>query len=174
MFTKPTPFPTLIGNTPEATTEFVAVRPQLSRTQVLPDNFTFFGNLTGQWASEPLLNLEEFELGGNGSIRGYREGELYADNGWFGQAEFRSPVYWRGGGTKIGMQVTAFTDYGEGFELRQGASPSSQALWGTGAGLNFNFGPRVESHILIAWPLLNSAFTTAGHERISFSLSAQL
>jgi hypothetical protein len=40
--------------------------------------------------------------------------------------------------------------------------------------LNFSFGAHVESHILVAWPLLNSAYTAAGHERISFSVIAQL
>jgi hypothetical protein len=55
------------------------------------------------------------------------------------------------------------------------ASPAPHdALWGAGVGINFNLGPHVESHILVAWPLLDSAFTVAGHERISFSLSAQL
>jgi hemolysin activation/secretion protein/AraC-like DNA-binding protein len=174
-FSRDRPFPLLIANSPEATTEFVAVRPQLSRTQVLPGNFTLFGSMTGQWANEPLLNLEQFELGGNASVRGYREGELYADTGWVGQLELRSPIYWRGASKQFGTQLTAFTDYGEGYLLDQRVAPNAhQALWGTGVGVNFHFGPYVESHILIAWPLLNSAFTTAGHERISFSLSAQL
>jgi len=169
-------FPVLIANSTEATTEFVAVRPQLSRTQVLPDNFTLYGSMAGQWANIPLLNLEQFELGGNASVRGYREGELYADTGWVGQAELRSPVYWRGASSlKVGIQITAFTDYGEGYELDQGAGQNTdQALWGAGVGVNFHFGSHVESHVLIAWPLRNSAFTTSGHERISFSVSAQL
>lgn len=174
-FSKTRAFPSLIANTTEATTEFVAVRPQLSRTQILPDNFTLYGGLSGQWANEPLLNLEEFELGGNASVRGYREGELYADTGWVAQTELRSPVYWRGKEMKIGTQVTLFSDYGEGYKLDQGTAQNArQALCGTGAGINFNFGRYVESHILVAWPLLNSAYSRAGRERISFSLSAQL
>ncbi len=174
-FSRDRAFPYLIANTTEATTEFLAVRPQLSRTQVLPDNFTLYGSMAGQWASEPLLNLEQFELGGNGSVRGYREGELYADTGWVGQLELRSPTYWRGGKKLIGTQLTAFTDYGEGYQLDPSAAPSAhQALWGAGAGVNFHLGPHVESHILIAWPLMNSAYSVEGHERISFSLSAQL
>ena len=118
-FSRDRAFPILIANSKEATTEFLAVRPQLSRTQVLPDNFTLYGSMAGQWANEPLLNLEQFELGGNASVRGYREGELYADTGWVGQLELRSPVYWRGGSKRIGTQLTAFTDYGEGYQLDQ-------------------------------------------------------
>jgi hemolysin activation/secretion protein/AraC-like DNA-binding protein len=168
------PFPVLISNTKEATMEFIAVRPQLSRTQVLPDNFTLYGSMAGQWANEPLLNLEEFELGGNASVRGYREGELYADTGWVGQLELRSPVYWRGKTKNIGTQITAFMDYGEGYTLNTATQRPRQDLWGSGAGVNFNLGHYVESHILVAWPLQNSAFSTAGRMRISFSLSAQL
>ena len=173
-FSRDKAFPTLISNNKDSTTEFLALRPQLSRTQVLPDNFTLYGSMAGQWASEPLLNLEQFELGGNGSVRGYREGELYADTGWGGQLELRSPTYWRGASAlKIGMQITAFTDYGEGYSLDQAAAQNTDALWGAGAGVNFKFGSYVESHILVAWPLLNSAYSVAGHERISFSVSAQ-
>jgi hemolysin activation/secretion protein len=168
-------FPSLISESTESTTEFVAVRPQLSRTQILPDNFTLYGSMAGQWANVPLLNLEEFELGGNASVRGYREGELYADTGWVGQLELRSPIYWRGQGVKIGTQITVFSDYGEGYKLDEAAGQHpNQALWGEGVGINFNLGRYVESHILIAWPLINSAFSKAYRERISFSVSAQL
>jgi hemolysin activation/secretion protein/AraC-like DNA-binding protein len=170
------PFPSLIAYSPEATTEFVAVRPQLSRTQVLPDNFTAYASMSGQWANEALLNLEQFELGGNASVRGYREGEFYADSGWVGQFELRSPLYWRGADSlKFGAQVTAFTDYGEGYEQdKAAASYSNQTLWGAGVGFNFHVGSHVESHLIVAWPLRDSAFTVSGHERIMFSVSAQL
>jgi hemolysin activation/secretion protein len=168
-------FPSLIANSTEATTEFVAVRPQLSRTQVLPDNFTVYTGLSGQWANEPLLNLEEFELGGTASVRGYREGELYSDTGWLAQTELRSPVYWRGKDIRIGTQITLFTDYGEGYKLDAPSGQSGrEALCGSGIGINFNLGRYMESHILVAWPILNSIYSGAGRERISFSLSAQL
>jgi hypothetical protein len=176
-FSRDKAFPTLISDNKDATTEFLAIRPQLSRTQVLPDNFTLYGNLSGQWANEPLLNLEQFELGGNGSVRGYQEGEFYGDTGWLGQAELRSPFYWRGPGKDklFGMQITAFTDYGEGYQLDQTAGQNTtHALWGAGVGINLKFGPHVESHVLVGWPLINSPDTKYGHERIMFSLSAQL
>jgi hemolysin activation/secretion protein/AraC-like DNA-binding protein len=169
------PFPTLISDNKEATTEFFAIRPQLSRTQVLPDNFTLYGNLAGQWANEPLLNLEQFALGGNASVRGYQEGEFYGDTGWLGQAELRSPYYWRGAGRSFGTQITAFSDYGKGYQLDPSAAQNPiQSFWGAGVGVHFRFGPHVESHVLVGFPLLNSTDSRSGHERIMFSLSAQL
>lgn len=167
-------FPVLIADSTEATTEFVAVRPQISRTQVLPENFSIYCNLSGQWANEPLLNLEQFALGGNATVRGYREGELYTDTGWVEQTEVRSPTYWRGLNRRVGTQFTAFMDYGQGYSLDPAIEIPHQSLWGAGAGINFNFGSHVESHILVAWPLINSDFTQAGHERVTFSVSAQL
>jgi hemolysin activation/secretion protein/AraC-like DNA-binding protein len=173
--THETTFPSLISNSKDATTAFVALRPQLSRTQVLPGNFSLYCSMAGQWANEPLLNLEEFELGGNASVRGYREGELYADTGWVGQLEARSPIYWRGSSHQVGTQITVFTDYGQGYHLDASSGQNAdQALWGTGAGVNFHLGHYVESHILTAWPLINSTFSRAGRLRVSFSLSAQL
>lgn len=178
-FSRDKPFPTLISDNPAATTKFFAIRPQLSRTQVLPDNFTLYGNLAGQWANEPLLNLEQFALGGNASVRGYQEGEFYGDTGWLGQAELRSPYYWRGAGRSFGTQFTAFSDYGKGYLLDQSAAQNPtqnpiQSFWGAGVGVHFKFGPHVESHVLVGFPLLNSTDTRSWHERIMFSLSAQL
>jgi hemolysin activation/secretion protein/AraC-like DNA-binding protein len=175
VFTPKKQFPTLIANSPEATSEFVTIRPQLSRTQILPENFTLYGNMTGQWANEPLLNLEQFALGGNGTVRGYREGESYSDTGWAGQLELRSPVYWRGQNRRVGTQFTVFMDYGEGYNLDSaGSRTASESFWGTGAGVNFNFGPHVESHFLVAWPLIDSVFTRADHPRVTFSIAAEL
>jgi hemolysin activation/secretion protein len=174
--TKKEAFPTLIANSPDATTAFVAVRPQFSRTQVLPANFTLYCGATGQWANQPLLNLEQFALGGNGTVRGYREGELYSDNGWSVQTELRSPYYWRGSSAlKIGTQVTIFNDYGQGYQNDAAqAQVQRQKLWGTGVGLNFKFGGNVEGHVMAGWPLIRTDFSAPDSLRISFSLSAQL
>jgi hypothetical protein len=174
IFYKDREFPILIANSAEATTEFLSIRPQISRTQILPENFSLYGSVTGQWANEPLLNLEQLALGGNGTVRGYREGELYADTGWAEQTELRSPIYWRGVNRRVGTQFTAFMDYGQGYNLDPAEATPHHALWGAGAGINFNLGPHVESHILAGFPLLDSAFTKADHLRITFSLAAQL
>lgn len=167
-------FPVLISNSKLATTEFVALHLQVSRTQMLPDNFVLYTSLSGQWANEPLLNLEELAIGGNATVRGYREGEYYADTGFVEQTEVRTPTYWRGMNRRVGTQFTAFMDYGQGYQLDSSEALDHEALWGGGAGVNFNLGSHVESHIIVGWPLLNSTDSKSGHPRITFSLSAQL
>jgi hemolysin activation/secretion protein len=175
VFSRLNEFPAEIAQSKQATTEFAVLRPQLSRSQKLVQGFTLYGNVTGQWANEPVLNLEQLAVGGVSSVRGYHEGERYADTGLTMQGELRSPTFGLGEGKPIGVQLIGFTDYGEGYLLDPAAGQkASQALWGAGAGLNFSFGPRVESHISIAWPLMDSAFTRAGRERVLFSVSAQL
>jgi hypothetical protein len=158
-------------------TAFLVIRPQLSRTVKLPDNYTLYGNMSGQWADKPLINLEQLAEGGNSSVRGYKEGEFYADTGWQAQGELRSPIYWMGklgGGKVFGAGFTGFTDVGRGYLLEAAAGKKlDQSLWGAGAGLNFHLGPHVESHLTFAWALLDSAFTRIGEERTTFSLSAQ-
>ena len=46
----------------------------------------------GQDASEPLLSLEKFSLGGTGSVRGYRRSRVVRDNGWSASIEYRLPL----------------------------------------------------------------------------------
>ena len=46
-----------------------------------------------QVADRPLLSLEQFELGGSSNVRGYLENQVFRDNGVFGSAEFRFPVW---------------------------------------------------------------------------------
>jgi hemolysin activation/secretion protein len=46
-----------------------------------------------QVADRSLLSLEQFELGGSSNVRGYLENQVFRDNGVFGSAEFRIPVW---------------------------------------------------------------------------------
>ena len=45
-----------------------------------------------QFASEPLVSMEKFSLGGLGSVRGYRRSLEVTDNGWSTSIEYRFPV----------------------------------------------------------------------------------
>jgi len=51
-------------------------------------------SLRADWqdASEPLLSLEKFAIGGLGSVRGYRRARVVRDNGWSASAEYRLPL----------------------------------------------------------------------------------
>jgi hemolysin activation/secretion protein len=61
----------------------------LARLQALPANFTLFGRVSAQWASDNLDSSEGFGLGGANGVRAYPSGEGYGDEGWLAQAELR-------------------------------------------------------------------------------------
>jgi len=53
------------------------------------------GRVDAQLASDPLLPLEQFAIGGRYTVRGYRENTLVRDNGVVGSVEARVPIYRR-------------------------------------------------------------------------------
>jgi hemolysin activation/secretion protein len=170
-------YPQAIVYSRKADMDFVALRPQISRSQHLPDNWTFYANLAAQWANEPLINLEESPLGGVSTVPGYKEGERYGDSGWLLQVELRSPTVWfgkLGAGKLFGAEMTGFSDYGQSHQLDPPPGEKTiEALWGSGVGLNFFLGANVESHLLVAWALRDGDYTKSGSERVSFSVSGQ-
>jgi len=102
-----------------------------------------------QVADRPLLSLEQFELGGSSNVRGYLENQVFRDNGVFGSAEFRLPV-WEGRDHTSLLSIAPFFDVGVGWNNTNdlasagfgntGHPPDSQdvALPSVGLGLLFN------------------------------------
>jgi hemolysin activation/secretion protein len=100
--------------------------------QFAPDTlFLARGDL--QLATDALVPLEQFGLGGQQSVRGYRQDTLLTDNGMLFSAEFRLPIL---RASKLGgvLQLTPFIDVGKGWNTK-GENPSSSTLVGTGLGL---------------------------------------
>lgn len=71
---------------------FIYLHGSAAHTRPLPGGLELYGLIQGQIASKPLLSTEQFGGGGLGTIRGYREGEVFGDNGVCGRLELRSPA----------------------------------------------------------------------------------
>jgi hemolysin activation/secretion protein len=132
----------------------------------------------GQVATQPLVSIEQFGIGGLGSVRGYQEGELYGDNGWYVQTELRAPVLrpkemFEGKPVDLGLTLSAFTDFGEIFLIDPQTRESRSDLWGAGFAGAWWFGPQFSGRVAVAWPLLNSPSRSAGTVRVSFGITAQ-
>lgn len=86
-----------------------------------------------QLAADSLVPLEQFGLGGQLSVRGYRQDTLLTDNGILFSAELRLPIV---RAPKIAgiLQLTPFIDIGTGWNIN-GENPSPSTLVGTGLGL---------------------------------------
>jgi hemolysin activation/secretion protein len=70
--------------------------------------------LNGQIADRPLLSLEQFELGGVSSVRGYLENQALRDNGIISSVEFRLPLLTDKDHNSL-IALAPFTDFGVGW-----------------------------------------------------------
>ncbi|MEO0984861.1 MAG: ShlB/FhaC/HecB family hemolysin secretion/activation protein [Cyanobacteria bacterium J06639_14] len=86
-----------------------------------------------QLAADPLLSLEQLSLGGQSTVRGYRQNLLSTDSGVWGSAEVRLPL-WRDRTNDRLLQITPFLDAGYGWNF-DAANPD--LLVGVGVGLLF-------------------------------------
>lgn len=99
-----------------------------------------------QLADRPLVPLEQLGLGGQNTIRGYRQDTLLTDNGWLASAELRVPILRI---PEIGgvLQLAPFVEMGKGWNLGGIANPDPNTLASTGLGLLWrqgNFSARLD------------------------------
>jgi hemolysin activation/secretion protein len=80
--------------------------------------------LNGQIADRPLLSLEQLELGGISSIRGYLENQALRDNGVLASLEVRIPV-WEDKDHNSLLSLAPFTDFGVGWNNVETSGPGA-------------------------------------------------
>ncbi|HEY6169550.1 MAG TPA: helix-turn-helix domain-containing protein, partial [Verrucomicrobiae bacterium] len=127
-----------------ATAAYHLVNFGIAREQKLFGEWTLSVRANGQWTCQPLLNNEQFGIGGLAGVRGYLEGEEYGDTGWRVLNELRSPLVNIGyvdGDLATYVRAVAFTDYGERYLLdaAPGRAPALN-MWGAGVGLSMTIG----------------------------------
>ena len=93
-----------------------------------------------QLSNQGLLSSEQFTLGGLGTVRGYRQNKLLADNGIFASAEVQLPIL-RIGKNKSAptgiLQVIPFIDIGTAWNNSGVENPSNSTLLSLGLGLQW-------------------------------------
>jgi hemolysin activation/secretion protein len=92
----------------------------------------FVFRLSGQWTAESLLALEQFEVGGMQTVRGYLENQLVRDRGIVSSAEFRIPILFNKAGAGI-VQLAPFFDFGGAWNVN--GSPDPSKIYSIGSGL---------------------------------------
>jgi hemolysin activation/secretion protein len=107
-----------------------------------------------QLASQSLLPLEKFSVGGQHSVRGYQENQLVRDNGLAASLEWRVPVFRLPipGVSKIAedgvVQLAIFADYG--WSENTGLS-SNDPQTISSAGLGVRWDPSPKLHTELYW-----------------------
>ncbi|NER47065.1 MAG: ShlB/FhaC/HecB family hemolysin secretion/activation protein [Symploca sp. SIO1A3] len=104
-----------------------------------------------QLTTTPLLPIEQFGLGGLGSVRGYRQFSVLTDNGVFASAELRVPIL------RIGsegmLQLAPFIDVGTTWNTDR-ANPDTNSLASAGLGFQLQLGDNFNARLDWGIPLI--------------------
>jgi hemolysin activation/secretion protein len=120
--------------------------PQLSPTLLLRSELQLTGN--------SLLSREQYSLGGQATVRGYRQDAALGDSGLFAGAEVRLPILSVPEVDGI-LQITPFIDFGTVWNV-EGDNPDPQTLLGTGIGLLWQMGDNFNARLNWGIPLIDS------------------
>ncbi len=135
---------------------FLAWRGQFQYVQLTaPDTLLIFRSDL-QLADQALFSLEQFGVGGQQTVRGYRENALETDNGLLGSVEYRFPIYRSQGlpEDRTIVQLTPFLDVGAGWN-NTGPNPDPNTLAGLGLGVLWRQGDRFSARVDYGIPLVD-------------------
>ncbi|MCY7393166.1 MAG: ShlB/FhaC/HecB family hemolysin secretion/activation protein [Leptolyngbyaceae cyanobacterium CAN_BIN12] len=152
-------------------TRFFAWRGQAQWVRLLAPDTLLIARGDLQLGDRPLLPIEQFGVGGQLSVRGYRQDLLLTDNGVFGSAEVRIPVL-RLPKQQALLQVTPFIEYGQGWNNGKSANPDPSALVSAGFGLRLQVSNNLTARMDFGFPLIkvDSQKETLQEKGIYFSV----
>jgi hemolysin activation/secretion protein len=130
---------TINSSSPDS--QFLSWRGQAQYVRALAPNSIFLFKLESQLADRPLLALEQIGVGGQDTVRGYRQDLLLADNGLIASAEVRLPIFTPPESRHI-FQLVPFVDFGLGWNQPNNPSPSPtpSTIASGGLGLRYQAG----------------------------------
>jgi len=132
---------------------FLAWRGQAQWVRLLAPETLLLVRADVQLADSALVPLEQFGLGGQESVRGYRQDALLADNGAFASAEFRLPIY-RTPQRQLVVQLAPFVDFGTAWNS-SGTNPDNNTLVSVGLGLRLQLGDSLTARLDWGIPLVD-------------------
>ena len=158
-----------------ADANFFYFRGSLSHTQKLPYDFQLYAGVQGQASPNPLLDTEQFSLGGLSTVRGYLESAVVGDNALCGSLEFRSPslLHWLGEGHEA--RVFVFLDGGVATLNDPLPEQTSQfKLWSYGIGGTIKILDHLNGEFIVGIPQITQAPSEAHQPLFTFRLWAEL
>ena len=150
---------------------FFAWRGQAQWVQLLAPETLLLVRGDLQLADRPMLPLEQFGLGGQDSVRGYRQDALLTDNGLFASAEMRFPIL-RLPKLNSLLQLTPFIELGTAWNLGNAPDPDPRTLLAVGLGLRLQYSDRLTARLDWGIPLtdINGAKNTLQENGLYFSI----
>lgn len=158
-----------------ASANFFYFRGGIDHTQKLPWDFRLLGALQGQATANPLVDTEQFSLGGLNTVRGYLESVVVGDNAAAGTLELQTPslLGWLPDGNE--WRFFAFVD--AGYAALNDPLPEQTAnwtLWSYGFGTSFRLLGHFDGEFLIGIPQTTQAPSNAYQPLFTFRVSAEL
>lgn len=141
--TTPADFP-YDPNSPDSS--FLLWRADSQYVRQLDVNTLLVGRGRVQIADGPLPSVEQFGLGGLGSVEGYQTNSLLTDSGLFASLEVAVPILsWQKG--KGVLQLVPFTGIGYGWNAGPAAQPEVNLLGSVGLGLQLRIGDNLYGRV---------------------------
>ncbi|MEM8805141.1 MAG: ShlB/FhaC/HecB family hemolysin secretion/activation protein [Cyanobacteria bacterium P01_G01_bin.38] len=132
---------------------FFAWRGQAQWVRLLDEDLLFLIRGDMQLATDSLVPLEQFGLGGPQTVRGYRQNTLLIDSGVLFSSEIRFPVL-RIPEVDGLLQLVPFVDVGHGWNVTS-PNPEKPTLASLGLGALWQMGDRFNARLDIGIPLVN-------------------
>jgi hemolysin activation/secretion protein len=118
-------------------TRYFAWRGQAQWVQLLAPDTLLVARSDLQFSDAHLVSLEQFSLGGLGSVEGYRQNQVLTDNGIFAGLEVRLPIVDSSDIEGTLVQVIPFVNAGTGWNNAGVANPDPATLVSLGLGLQW-------------------------------------
>lgn len=155
-----------------ANPDYFYLRVGFNGTQKLPWGFGVLERMSAQWADSPLVNNEQFSLGGEDTVRGYLEAETLGDSGSAGTLELHTPPVGPHVGTIL-SPLYGFIFVDGGVATLVDPLPSQRenvTLWSTGFGMRLENSHGFTGYVDYATPRRQGVRTQKGDSRIDFLL----
>ncbi|MEM6448805.1 MAG: ShlB/FhaC/HecB family hemolysin secretion/activation protein [Cyanobacteria bacterium P01_D01_bin.105] len=159
------------GDIPDS--QFFSWRGQGQWVRLLGDDALFFLRSDLQLSANSLLSSEQFGLGGQQTVRGYRQDALLRDNGALLSAEARFPIV-RFAENSV-VQITPFLEAGAAWNHKD-TPAGNNVLVGTGVGLLWQQDENLSARLDWGIPLvdINSSGDSLQDSGIYFSIQYNL
>ncbi len=133
------------------------------RLQVLPYETTFLWKNSGQYTNNNLCAVEQFQIGGATSVRGYPPAEKSGDRGLYSSPELSFPIYFLPKDWKVPFnqeklydtnRLVLFYDWGTArLRTPQAGEKKNETLRGWGFGYRFNLRDNLSFRVELGYPL---------------------
>jgi len=155
----------------DASPAYLYLRFSGAATQRLPGGLALVARLSSQWSANPLVNNEQFPLGGLDTVRGYLEAETLGDSGAAGTLELQSPAAGAHVGTLLSpLYAFVFIDGGVATLLEPlPAQAYNVRLWSVGGGLRIERPSGFAGTLDYALPEAGGIRTLKGQGRVDFT-----